>query len=166
MDGTYRIGTDHIRSLAIQCHALDLQFDRLFNGATICGYSDRIYQTYNRLFSTALLNLAISIRVSLNRDPEYTATSGGILACGLFDDAGPHDDGRFSIKDVCDKLIHAEQITKPIEPGASGVGCELVGRHHKRQWRFGLGVQILTEWVLAWLDRIDNRSAGGAASRA
>jgi hypothetical protein len=42
MDGTYRIGTDHIRSIAIQCHALDVQFDRLFSCETICGYSDRI----------------------------------------------------------------------------------------------------------------------------
>ena len=64
MDGTYRIGTDHIRSLAIECHALDVQFDRLFNCETICGYSDRIYQTYNRLLSTALLNLAVSIQCS------------------------------------------------------------------------------------------------------
>lgn len=31
MDGSYNIGTDHIRASAIHCHALDLQFDRLFN---------------------------------------------------------------------------------------------------------------------------------------
>ena len=159
MDGTYTIGTDHIRALAIQCHALDLQFDRLFNSETICGYSDRIYQTFNRLLSTALLNLAVSIRVSLSKEPEYTSLSSGIDACGLFTDTGPHGNGSFSIKDVCDKLIHADRIWKPLEPGVRGAGCTLDGRHHGKPWQFGLGVQILGEWVLKWVDEIDDRTA-------
>ena len=158
MDGTYRIGTDHIRSLAIQCHALDLQFDLLFNDSTICGYSDRIYETYNRLLSTALLNLAVSIRVSLNGEPLYKSRESGIGACGLFEDDGPHGDGSFSIKDVCDKLIHADQIRKPIEPGVRGAGCQLIGFYQRKQWELGLGVQILAEWVLKWLDEIDDRA--------
>ena len=73
MDGKYEIGVDHIRALAIECHALDLQFDDLFNEPTICGPSDRIYRAYNRLLSTALLNLAISIRVSLANEQEYAS---------------------------------------------------------------------------------------------
>jgi len=44
MDGKYEIGRDHIRALAIECHALDVQFDRLFNAPTICGASDRVYR--------------------------------------------------------------------------------------------------------------------------
>ena len=162
MDGTYQIGTDHIRALAIQCHALDLQFDRLFNSETICGFSERIYQTYNRLLSMALLNLAVSIRVSLSSEPEYASTSGGISACGLFTDPGPHGDGSFSIKDVCDKLIHADRISKPIEPGVRGAGCMLVGSYRGTQWELGLGVQILAEWILKWLDEIDARSSSKA----
>jgi len=158
MDGTYRIGTDHIRALAIQCHALDVQFDRLFNGATLCGHSDRIYQTYNRLLSTSLLNLAVSIRVSLSGDQEYTSRTNSIGACGLFTGPGPHGDGSFSIKDVCDKLIHADQIRKPIEPGVQGAGCDLVGSYRGETWQLGLGVQILSEWVLKWLDEIDDRA--------
>ncbi len=159
MDGTYSIGTDHIRALALQCHALDLQFDRLFNADSICGYSERIYQTYNRLLSTGLLNLAISIRVSLNSEPEYTRRNGGIANCGLFKDRGPHGDGSFSIKDVCDKLIHAEQIFKPIEQGVQGACCTLIGSYQGEQWVLGLGVQILSEYVLKWLDEIDERAA-------
>jgi hypothetical protein len=159
MDGSYHIGTDHIRALAIQCHALDLQFDRLFNGATICGYSDSSYRTYNRLLSTSLLNLAISIRVSLSSEPEYHDRSSGISACGLFTNLGPHGDDSFSIKDVCDKLIHADQISKPIESGVQGAGCTLVGSHKGKRWEFGLGVLILGEWVLKWLDEIDRRTS-------
>ena len=71
MDGYYNIDTNHIRALAIQCHALDLQFDRLFNKESICGDSVRIYETYTRLLSAGLLNLAISIRISLREKPQY-----------------------------------------------------------------------------------------------
>lgn len=158
MDGTYRIGTEHIRALALQCHALDLQFDSLFNESSICGYSDKIYQTYNRLLSTSLLNLAISIRVSLSSEPEYSARDSGITNCGLFEDDGPHGDGSFSIKDVCDKLIHAERISKPIEQCARGACCTLIGSYCGKQWELGLGVRILSEYVLKWLDEIDERT--------
>ncbi len=158
MDGSYNIGTDHIRALAIQCHALDLQFDRLFNAPSICGYSDRIYKTYNRLFSTCLLNLAISIRVSLKAEPEYSRLDTGISSCGIFEGRGPHDNDSFSFKDVCDKLIHAEQIFKPIERGVKGARCKLIGSYRGKPWELGLGVQILCEYVLKWLDEIDART--------
>lgn len=160
MDGTYTIGTDHIRALAIQCHGLDLQFDRLFNSETICGYSDRIYQVFNRLLSTALLNLAVSIRISLSREPDYTSCSSGIDASGLFTEGGPNGNGSFSIKDVCDKLIHADRIWKPIEPGVRSAGCTLEGDTYRgNPWQLGLGVQILGEWVLRWVDEIDDRAS-------
>lgn len=166
MDGAYRIPTDHVRAWAIQCHALDLQFDQLFNQETICGFSERIYEAYNRLFSIALLNLAISIRVSLKSEKEYTSLETGISACGLFEDSGPEwwrkrlekQSGRFSFKDVCDKLIHAHEIHKPIEQGGRGAGCRLLGTHENEQWEFGLGVQIFCEYVLKWLDEIDDRA--------
>jgi hypothetical protein len=164
MDGTYNIPVDHIRALALQCHALDLQFDRLFNEESICGYSDRIHETYNRLLSTSLLNLVISIRVSLNSEPDYTRRDGGISNCGLFEDGGPNGDGSFSIKDVCDKLIHADHIFKPIEKGVKGACCKLVGSYRGKSWELGLGVQILSEYVLKWLDEIDDRTAAQLAA--
>lgn len=157
MDGSYNIGTEHIRSLALQCHALDIQFGRLFNNPSICGYSERIYRTYNYLLSTSLLNLAIAIRVGLGSEPGYKSRENGISACGLFEDAGPHGDGSFSIKDVCDKLIHANHITKPIEEGVENTCIQLIGEHHDKQWGFGLGVGIFTEYVLKWLDEIDDQ---------
>ena len=157
MDGTYEIGIDHIRSLAIQCHALDLQFDRLFNSQTICGQSDRIKSTYNRLFSTSLLNLAVSIRVSLSDEPEYKKRDGYVSPAGLFDKGAPQKDGNFSFKDICDKLIHAERIDKTIEEGVVGSCCKLYGTYNRKPWEFGLGVQIFSEYILDWLEKLDSR---------
>jgi hypothetical protein len=156
MDGKYEIGIDHIRALAIDCHALDVQFDYLFNQPTICGSSDKIYRAYNRLLSTTLLNLAISIRVSLGTEPEY-ASNGIVEPAAIFLQGRP-DTGGFSIKDICDKLIHADRIYRPKEPGVVGAGCELSGRHKGQQWVLGLGVRIFSEYVLRWLDQLEERT--------
>jgi hypothetical protein len=160
VNGKYEVGLDDIRALAIECHALDHQFDSLFNQPTICGTTDRICRTYNRLLSTALLNLAISVRVSLALEPKYTAT-GMIEAAGIFLQGGRTGHRGFSVKDICDKLIHADQIRKPIEAGVRGAGCELSGSQFGQPWVFGLGVQIFCECVLQWLDELEERKLAG-----
>ncbi len=157
MDGRYNVGIDHIRSLAITCLALDGLFDALFNSQTICGYSLRISDSYDRLFSVSLLNLAISIRVSLSGEPEYKMKNLGVAACGAFEFGGPNKDGEFTIKDVCDKIIHATKISKPIERGVVGACSKLSGHNNKEPWEFDLGVGIFCEWVLKWLEDIEVR---------
>jgi hypothetical protein len=156
MEGRYRIGTERIRSLAVICHALDTQFDMLFNAETICEKSPALSESYGRLFATNLLSLAVSIRVSLNQDPEYWFVTTGVRACGLFDAGAPREDGGFAVKDVCDKIIHADDICKPVESGVRGACCRLRGTHNRKPWEFGLGVSVFCEYVLEWLDRIDS----------
>jgi hypothetical protein len=128
-----------------------------FNTDTICDKSPALVESYERLFAAALINLAISIRVSLSREPEYLSLTSGVQASGLFE-TGAHRTGQaFSVKDVCDKIIHADEIFKPSEVGVCGAGCRLRGSHHGAPWEFGLGVSIFCEFVLAWLDRIEKK---------
>lgn len=119
--------------------------------------------TYNRFFSTCLLNLAISIRVSLKEEPEYSRANTRMSNCGIFEDRGSHGNDSFSFKDVCDKLIHAEQIFKPIERGVTDAGCKLIGSYRGEPRELGLGVQILCEYVLKWVDEIDARAGSNQA---
>jgi hypothetical protein len=154
----YNVGIGQIRSLAITCHALDLQFDRLFNSETIPVHSQRIIDSYTQLLHATLLNLAISIRASLWLEEEYTSRSFPVSDCGLFEKGAPSKDGSFTIKDVCDKLIHAQSIHKPIETGVRGGCFELRGSHHGKPWTFGVGVSIFCEHVLQWLEDIEDRS--------
>jgi hypothetical protein len=155
VDGQYEIRTDDIRALAIQCHALDVAFDVLFNEPTICRSTEAISRTYNRLLSTGLLNLAIAIRVSLADEPEYSM-AGFIAPAALFLEGWPQAEG-FSIKDICDKIIHARRIYKPTEEGVRGAACELSGQYRGQKWTLGLGVGIFCEYVLGWLDQLDQR---------
>jgi len=155
MNGKYNVGIDHIRSLAITCHALDGQFDKLFNAGAICGNSQKVVASYDQLLSVSLLNLAIFVRVALSNEPAYRSATSGATACGLFETGAPEKDGGFSIKDVCDKLIHADNIFKPVEPGVEGACCRLRGTYREKPWEFSLGVSIFSEIVLKWLDDIE-----------
>jgi hypothetical protein len=155
MEGKYRIGTHHIRAQALICHALDLQFDRLFNQETICEKSTGLVDAYERLFATTLLNLAISIRVGLGDTPEYRSPTSGVSASVLFERDPKGRPTQFSIKDVCDKIIHADDIFKPPEIGVRGAACTLRGNQAGNQWQLHIGVTIFCEVVLAWLDRIE-----------
>ena len=157
MDGRYNVGIDHIRALAITCLALEGQFDTLFNSQSICGHSPRITDSYDRLFSVSLLNLAISIRVSLSGEPEYKNENSGVDACGAFESGAPKEAGGFTVKDVCDKIIHATNISKPIERGVIGACSRLSGHYNNKPWEFDLGVSIFCEWVLKWLEEIEDR---------
>jgi hypothetical protein len=161
MEGRYRVGIDYIRSLAIQCHALDGEFDRLFNSSkTIFGSSCRITDSYNQLLHTNLLNLAISIRTALAQEQEYKSERVEISACCVFETGAPRENSSITMKDLCDKIIHAEDIFKPIEPGVIGACCRLKGYHKKEPWVIGLGVSIFCELVLKSLEDIEDRRKG------
>ncbi|MCB9958195.1 MAG: hypothetical protein H6843_06210 [Rhodospirillaceae bacterium] len=157
MDGAYGIATDQIRTLAHRCHELDVQFDRLFVEGSVRSYSDRTYQTYNHLLATSLLNLAISIHVALNAEPEYVRRDGALGASAALDIGGLPGNGSFSVKDLCDRVIQADDIFKPVEPETGHAGCRVIGSFRRQQWELGLGVQGLTDYVLTWLDEIDRR---------
>lgn len=158
MDGTYCIGTDSVRPLALTCHALDIQFDYLFNSDTICQKSPALSEAYEKLFAANLLNLAISIRVGLSGHPNYLSKTNGLGACGFFETGTPPEIKVFSIKDVCDKIIHADHIFKPVEYGVTGSCCRLQGARAGSAWQFDLGVSIFCEYVLEWLDKIESTS--------
>jgi len=158
MKDRYQIGTEYIRRLAVSSHALDTGFDSLFNNDTICGDTEAVSRTYNELLAQNLLNLAISIRVALHDQQEYRRTDSGVLACALFESDDENSDGTFSIKDVCDKIIHAESIWKPKELGASSVGTELRGSYRNNIWVLHLGIQLFSEVILKWLEQIDARA--------
>jgi hypothetical protein len=161
VNGRYEIGLDHIRALAIECHALDVQFDVLFNGPTICGTTETTRRVHNRLLSTTLLSLAISVRVSLANEPKYSQIAA-VQPSAIYEVGG--EIHSCSIKDICDKLIHADRIYRPIEPGVRGGCCELSGRLRKQPWALGLSVQIFCEYMLRWLDELEQQNGDSRKS--
>ena len=154
MNGRYNIDSEHIRSLAIICHALDGQFDSLFNSPTVCGFHESIYRTYNRTLASNLLHLAVSIRVSRAHLASYKEI---ISPCGFLDCQinGVKTTEQFSVKDVCDKIIHADSFTRPIEAGTKNGTITLTGKNRGQEWTLHLSLALFCEYILDFLNTDD-----------
>lgn len=159
MNGKYNIDREHIRSLAIICHALDGQFDSLFNSPTICGFRESIHTTYTRTLASNLLHLAVSIRVGRAHLPSYNEKIIG--PCGFLDCQvdGVTSSEPFSVKDVCDKIIHADSIERPIEAGVKNGTITLTGKNHEQRWTLHLSLAMFCEYILGFLDTDEKMGA-------
>lgn len=150
-----------IRSLAIMCHALDVSAHRLFVHSTYEGKSDLVKEAYDELLSTKLLQLAIAIRINIYQNPDINKDTDDFMSpCGILD-IGEGENQRsseFSIKDVCNKIIHATEIFREIEPRDVSTKCETVtilrGICKNEKWDLGISINMFCESILNWLDEL------------
>ena len=85
--GKHSIPTDKIRELAIKCHALDLSADKLFQSfPDFPAERNTELRKYNELFSSALLELAISVRMHFYQGASSKLTDKFIINSGFYDE--------------------------------------------------------------------------------
>ncbi|MEJ1412943.1 MAG: hypothetical protein RPU90_05100 [Candidatus Sedimenticola sp. (ex Thyasira tokunagai)] len=152
---------DEIRRLCLQCHGLDLTSSNIFSGSTYETPSDRTKSVLHSMLSSSLLNLAVSIRVNL-----YQGTIKNKLIPLKTMAADIYDDEELiikevTIKDVCDKIIHADSVSKPIIPEVLlehdvKISFQLKGINRKKAWTLNLCLENFTESVLILLDEIES----------
>lgn len=143
---------NEIRRLCLICHGLDLSSSMLFSNSTYNCASETTKQVFQNLVSGSLLNLAVSLRVNIYQGrlvgPEYS----GLLHCGFYYDDQDLVSKEFTIKDVCDKIIHADAVSKEALPahilGDSKMTMQFKGKHNRKSWTFDLSVELFTEAVL------------------
>lgn len=157
--GTHRVSFDSIRRLAIECHALDRVALPLLTDATHEDMTGRTKEVYEELFTSRLLALAIAIRTKFYQGMDAKRTSKFAEHCGLlYRTSGRVADGPIplTIKDVCDKIIHAESIAKMLDSELEAEIVELKGTEFrgrlKQEWSLGLSVALFCEGVLNWID--------------
>jgi len=160
--GVHKQPFNLIRSNAIICHALDLSSHRLFLNSTYNNKKNEVKELYDVLLSTHLLQLAVAIRINIYQGLTCDGISSYVMHCGFLDITkdGKEETKEFSIKDVCDKIIHAKKIERKIgdcdkNNGSSSV-MMLQGTHYGKQWNCSLSVNLFCEAVLNWLDDIED----------
>lgn len=117
LHGTHKVNFDSIRSLAIICHALDLSAYHMFVDGT---HFDRVGKTqiaYEELCTSQLIALAIALRTKFYQGTDYRSTKNYVSSCALLYKIEGKDERNvdFSIKDICDKIIHANQLYRELE---------------------------------------------------
>lgn len=151
--GTHRVSFDAIRALAIECHALDLSaYTLLVDGTHQPSRSTKI--TYEELLTSKLLLLAIALRTKFYQGVPHAETAKYVIDCGFLDSTtkGIEISHSFTIKDICDKIIHAEGVKRDLVDGNNGLITTLEGTQGKSAWKLHLSMSLLTEAVLNWID--------------
>ncbi|MGC8495343.1 MAG: hypothetical protein ACP5SH_26820 [Syntrophobacteraceae bacterium] len=154
--GKYNMSVNRIRSLAIQCHALDLSAYHLLVDSTHHDTDATSKVLYTELLTEQLLTLAIAIRTKFYQGTPHDDTAGYVQHCGLFYryKGGAEEPALFTIKDICDKIIHADSVSKFLENGIEKATITLRGKQRDVEWELGFSVNLFCEGVLNWLQGI------------
>lgn len=157
----HRQDFNEVRRLCLLCHGLDLSSSSLFTKSTYKSASENTKSVLHSMLSSSLLNLSVAIRINI-----YQGNLQGqdepldTLSAGFYEDkeliVKP-----ITIKDVCDKIIHADSVTKPILPAELleddvKITFQFKGVHRKAAWTLDLCLETFTESVLQLLDRIES----------
>lgn len=163
----YKQDFDEVRRLCLQCHGLDLTTTTLFATSTYTNPSGNTKSVLDSMLSSGLLNLAVAIRINI-----YQGWVNGAEESLDMDAASYYYDDEMvakcaTIKEVCDKIIHADSVTKPIFPRELlehdvKLTFQFKGSHYRRGWTLDLCLELFTESVLSLLDRIESQSPPAA----
>ena len=148
----HRQDFDEIRKLCLQCHGLDLTSSHLFTHSAHSNPSDATKIALQSLISGHLLRLAIAIRINLYQGNIQNSDLGdNVMSAGYYElGEGSPIVTPASIKDVCDKIIHAENLTKSTFPPGlidreTTISFQLTGSYRKKKWVLDLSLEIFTE---------------------
>jgi hypothetical protein len=132
----------------------------LFNASTYDASSEATKAVFQNLVSGTLLNLAVAIRVNIYQGklPNHQENCP-LTHCGFYYDNEEMFCKEFTIKDVCDKIIHADTFSKEAFPpkmlGNAKMTIQLKGTHQSRLWTLDLSIELFTEAVLNYLDTLE-----------
>ncbi len=161
--GKHRQDINEVRRLCLICHGLDLTSDKLFNNSTYKKESNVTKEVFQNLVSGNLLNLAVAIRINIYQGKFEKQKDFPFTHCGYYYDDENRDIKNFTLKDVCDKIIHADTISKVALPpkimGDSKMTIQLQGKHRKRVWTLDLNLERFVETVLNYLDQLEKDNA-------
>lgn len=156
--GKHKVSTDFIRSLTINCHALDLSAYHLLVNGILSDGSSRTKEIYEEKISTSLLSLAVAVRTLLYQGVESKVEYPEISCVGFYKSESENDKARVSIKDVCDKIIHADSIDREFEEIKNADSKPITfikGSFHNMSWQLEISVSMFCEYVLNWVDKIE-----------
>ena len=157
---------DEIRRHCIICHGLDLTSSDLFSKPNDKKPSNKTRSVLHGMLSSALLNLAISIRINLYQNTiKNQSIPLNTLAASYYED----DELIYketTIKDICDKIIHADSVSKSVLPSdLTRIHVEekihetiqLKGTKNKKRWTVDLCLDLFAEEILKLLDKIERK---------
>ncbi|MEX2295918.1 MAG: hypothetical protein WD715_00775 [Dongiaceae bacterium] len=147
--GTHQVTFDSIRKLAIECHALDLSAYHLLVDSTHADKKEKTKAIYEEIVTSQLLTLAIALRTKFYQGLDHKNTIPHVAACGLLFRYKQNNEEpvAFSMKDVCDKIIHAVSVSRHLEKGVERPTTTLRGTDNRENsdWELSMSVSLFAE---------------------
>ena len=157
--GKLKISSRYIRSMTIDCLALDIVAFDLFVGGIHADESNLTIDVYEEKLSASLLSLAIAVRTLIYQDVYNLHKFQNVDYCGFYESDNPKDKASVTIKDICDKLIHADSIERELEETEKVDHkpiTKIIGTNNGKQWILEISVSLFCESVLNWINTINN----------
>ena len=147
-----------VRTLAIECHALDLSAYELLLFPVHVDARGKTKATYDELLTSKILALAIALRTKFYQGTPYEGTHWYLEYVGSLERErkGRKVDTTFNLKDACDKIIHADSIEREFRGQSQKPHTILSGTSQGgEKWSLGFSLAALADSVLWWLEDVE-----------
>ena len=155
----YRQDFDEIRKLCLICHGLDLSTSSFSLDSSDWKISEPTGRVLQNIISSNILQLAIALRTNFYQKNILHTEEPLNNSAWLYYDKELMDRPA-TLKQVCDKIIHADTFSKPVCPkGMSDhenkICTQLRGTEFKKSWTLDIALDLFAKDILKILDRIE-----------
>jgi len=160
----HRQDFSELRRLCLICHGIGFTTSSFSSDDCRLKITENLESALQNLISSSLLSLAVAVRVNLyqeaisNPNIELPGSSWLYFDKELIDRPA-------TLKQVCDKIIHADAVAKPVLPeglwkGDSKIAIQFKGvEPRKKAWTLNIALESFAEDILNLLDEIEAKNA-------
>jgi hypothetical protein len=156
--GQHAVSFQAVRALAIECHALDLSAYELLLFPVHVDSRGLTRATYDELLTSKMLALAIALRTKFYQGTLYQGTEKYLEHVGFLEwEPKVSTSGwKFTLKDACDKIIHADSVIRKFDGAEHKPLTILTGAAPGGvKWTLGFSLAAFADSVLWWLEDVE-----------
>ncbi|ALS99314.1 hypothetical protein [Lacimicrobium alkaliphilum] len=162
--GKHRQDFDEIRRLCLICHGLDLSTSSFSFGLSEWTISESTSLVLQNVVSSHVLQLAIALRTNLYQKRIPYSDEPLAQSSWLYYDEELRERPA-TLKQVCDKIIHADSVSKNVYPKVltehtDKICTQFKGKEFsKGSWTMNVAIDVFAEEVLHILDEIEQNDS-------
>lgn len=162
MFSQHKQSISEIRRLALLCYGLDVGSTKLKDGSSMLELDPHSQEVLHEQISCHLLSLAVALRVNFYQKNLLDLASHDVRNYAGMYWLDEYAIVKTTVKDVCDKIIHADVFSKSVSPHQFSNGAyatiQMQGNHLKRSWILDLCVALFCEKILHIISNIDEQN--------
>lgn len=159
MFSQHKQSVGEIRRLALLCYGLDMGSTKLKDGSSMLELDPKSQEVLHEQISCHLLSLAVALRVNFYQKSLLELANHDIRNYAGMYWMDEYVIVKTTVKDVCDKIIHADIFSKSVSPHQFSNGAystiQMQGKHHKRSWVLDLCVALFCEKILHIISNLE-----------